>query len=175
MRLVVKGMPICAGSYSHGSSLAGGDRVILSGARRASEDCKMELAWVPVGPLWQQAARGGRQVCPLGLTDQKQLSIVHGRSCLGGRASLIPAWSRAGSHPKPSPQGDLFQPCLERCCSSQLRAQGNTEFGLIQHKSRSLLSFSFSLSWRQWGREKPTGSALSRGANHMQIAPLRWH
>lgn len=168
-------MPACVRNCSHGSSLAGGDGSVPSGVQRASEDCKMELTWVPVAAGCPQRTAG---LSP-GFCWPKAAQLGHqhmcGRSCLRVEACLVPAWSRAGSHPKRPPQGDLFQPCLEHCCFSQPRAQGNTEFGLIQHKSRSLLIFSFSLSRHQWGREKPTGSALSRGANHMQIAPLRWH
>lgn len=146
-RLVIEGMSVCARSCSRGSSLAGGNRGVLLGLQSTSEDCEMELTWLPVAAGCPRRS----QVWPLGFAGQKPLSLgisTCGRSCHGGKAFLIPA----GSHPAPPPQGALFQPCLEHCCFLQLWAQGNTDFGLIQHESRSLLIFPFSVGVSGGGR-----------------------
>lgn len=76
-----------------GSSPAGGGQGVLLGVRGAFEDHELELTCIPVaaglGPgfCWPQAAQPGHRPRV--------------------KASLVPAWSRAGSQPEPPPSGDL--------------------------------------------------------------------
>lgn len=59
-RLVIEGMPVCARSCSRGSSRAGGDQGVLLGLQSTSEDCEMELTWLPMAA----AARAGHRSGP---------------------------------------------------------------------------------------------------------------
>lgn len=89
-RLVIEGMPVCARGCSRGSSRAGGDQGVLLGLQSTSEDCEMELTWLPMAAGCPRRS----QVWPLGFAGQKPLSLgisTCGRSCHGGKAFLIPA------------------------------------------------------------------------------------
>ncbi|XP_054696459.1 copine-2 isoform X1 [Grus americana] len=128
-------------------------QAIQQEAASGCEEHLMELTWVTVAAGCPQRMAGLAPGFCWPKPSQLGHQHVRGRSCLGVKAFLIPARSTAGSHPKPPPQGDLSQPCLECCCSFQLQAQRDTEFGLIQHKSGSLLIFFvFSLGISGGGR-----------------------